>query len=145
MSRAATDSPGNPLDAKFGAVILDEVRAVARERSRRLSLDTRIRDLGLDSLEILDVIARVEHACGIRIPDVDAWQIETCRDLAGMATRLATTRPVFGVELPPECWKIEESRECQQFQKSLADAATAGEADPFLAVADGISLSLIHI
>ena len=84
------------MDGKLAAIVLEEVQAVARERARHLALDTNIRELGLDSLEYLDVIARVERACNVRIPDSTALQIETCRDLAQAAARLAANRPAYG-------------------------------------------------
>jgi len=139
MSRAVTQSPSTPLDGKLAAIVLEEVQAVARERARHLDLDTRIRELGLDSLEYLDVIARVERTCDIRISDAAALQIETCRDLAQAAAGLAANRPAYGGELPAESWQLDATREFQQLRQSLAEAEAAGEPDPFFAVAEGIS------
>ena len=144
MSRALTQLPGAPLDRKVAAIVLEEVQAVARERARHLELDTRIRELGLDSLEFLDVIARVERACNVRIPDATALQIETCRDLAQAAARLAANRPTYGGELPAESWRLDSTHDFLQLQQSLADAAAAGEPDPFFAVAEGISGATIE-
>ena len=62
---------------------------MARERGARLCLDTRLGELGLDSLEIMDVVARVENACRVRFAESLLTEVETCRDLAALYPAVA--------------------------------------------------------
>jgi len=39
------------------------------------------RDLGLDSLDVTDLLVRVEHQFSIRIPDDDWWKLQTISQL----------------------------------------------------------------
>ncbi|RIV27787.1 acyl carrier protein [Fibrisoma montanum] len=39
------------------------------------------RDLGLDSLDVTDLLVRVEHQFSIRIPDDDWWKLQTIGQL----------------------------------------------------------------
>jgi 8-amino-7-oxononanoate synthase len=145
MSSAISATTGTPLDAKFAAIVLEEVRAVARERSAGLNLDSRLGDLGLDSLELMDVVARVENACRVRFSEVELSGVESCRDLAILTQRVQARPPSIASERSVDGWRLEESREYQQFQNSFAQVAAAGEADPYFAVHDGSSGSTIRI
>jgi acyl carrier protein len=143
MSSAIKDSSLAHLDAVLAATVLEEVRSVARERAKNLTLETKVRALGLDSLEFLDLVGRIEAACNVRIPEVEAVEIQTCRDLVETVSRQQLLRPLYGQELPPEYWQFDQTREYLQLQKSLADAAAAGESDPFFVVCESVSSSTI--
>ncbi|WP_310397907.1 acyl carrier protein [Hymenobacter sp.] len=49
-------------------------------------------DLGLDSLEVLEVILAVEDRFNFSIPDVEVAGIHSVRDLVGFAARAPTQR-----------------------------------------------------
>jgi 8-amino-7-oxononanoate synthase len=98
-----------------------------------------VRELGLDSLEYLDVIGRIERACQVRIPDADALAIETCRDIVFTVVKLRGQQPAFGEELPAEYWQFEKTAGYLKLQKALDETAAAGESDPFFAVHESIS------
>jgi 8-amino-7-oxononanoate synthase len=136
---SAKEFASAPLDARTAETVLGEVRAVARERAGGLSLDTRLRELGLDSLEIMDVVARVENACRVRFVESLLADVETCRDLAALVQNSPATSGGIMGEIPPEDADFERSREYQQFQASLAKAAELGQPDPFYAMHDGAS------
>jgi acyl carrier protein len=56
---------------------------VAKERAKQLTLDTNIVfDLGLDSLERLEIASSLEDSFGARFPVEVLDQIETVRDVA---------------------------------------------------------------
>ncbi|QHV93565.1 acyl carrier protein [Spirosoma endbachense] len=40
-----------------------------------------IRDLGLDSLDVTDLLVQVENSFSIRIPDEDWWKLQTVGQL----------------------------------------------------------------
>jgi 8-amino-7-oxononanoate synthase len=136
MSSAIKDAA---LDARLAAIVLEEIQAVARERARRLTLQTRLADLGLDSLEFLDVIGRIERACRVRISDADGMTIETCRDIVLAVARQQGQPSTIGAEIPPGCWRLDETPEYLALQRALVEAKDAGEGDPYFAVHDSIS------
>jgi len=77
--------PAEPpdVDPQIATIVLEQVRAVANERAGELQLDTNIvADLGLDSLERLQIVNALEIVFGGRFPAAVLAQIETCRQLA---------------------------------------------------------------
>jgi acyl carrier protein len=62
-------------------IVLEEVRRIAKERAADLSLDTNILELGLDSLERMEIIAALEETFGGRFPEEVLPQMETCREV----------------------------------------------------------------
>ena len=72
-----------PSVSEIEQIVMTHVKETARERAKDLTGDTNIIGLGLDSLERLDVVARVEAEFGIRIPEVVLIDLETCKEIAG--------------------------------------------------------------
>ena len=71
------------VDPQVAAIVMEQVRAVAKERAKDLQLDTNIvADLGLDSLERLQIANSLEEIFGGRFPEAVLAQIETCREVA---------------------------------------------------------------
>jgi 8-amino-7-oxononanoate synthase len=54
---------------EIAAIILEEVRKVAKERAVHLTLDTDITELGLDSLERMEILASLEDRFGGQFPE----------------------------------------------------------------------------
>ena len=52
-----------------GQIVLDQVRQIAKERAGDLTLDTNILELGLDSLERMEIVAALEETFGGRFPE----------------------------------------------------------------------------
>ena len=74
--------------------VLDHVRAIARERANNLTLDTNIVvDLGLDSLERMQIANSLEETFGGRFPEEVLQQIETCRETALAIEKYIGTEP----------------------------------------------------
>jgi 8-amino-7-oxononanoate synthase len=71
------------VDPQVAAIVLEQVRQVAKERAKVIHLDTNIvADLGLDSLERLQIANSLEMVFGGRFPEAVLTQIETCREVA---------------------------------------------------------------
>jgi 8-amino-7-oxononanoate synthase/acyl carrier protein len=74
-------------DPEIVEVVRRAVRAVAQERAQQLDLDTNIvLDLGLDSLERLQIAHTLENAFGGRFPENVLQEIETIREVAEALT-----------------------------------------------------------
>lgn len=71
------------LDPAVVQVVMDHVRAVARERAKKLSVDTNlVTDLGLDSLERLQIANSLEERFKARFPEEVLDEIETVAQVA---------------------------------------------------------------
>jgi len=68
-------------DRSTADLVLEQVRLVARERAHGLTLDTAITDIGLDSLERMEVLASLEERFGGRFPEEILADLETCRQV----------------------------------------------------------------
>src|SRR5262249_14435485 len=77
--RASTERVLPPVDK--GTAVLDEVRKIAKGRSANVSLDSSISDLGLDSLERMEILASLEERFGGRFPQDVKPELETCRQV----------------------------------------------------------------
>jgi len=121
-------------------IVLDHVRQVAKERAVGITLDSSIVELGLDSLERMEIIAALEDTFGGRFPEDVLPTIETCREVAAaVETYLGTTPQRRAdapqtVEIAPENYRFETFPEYLRLKQSMEDAAAAGFTNPFFKV-----------
>jgi len=126
-------------------VVLEEVRRVARERAAGLTLDSDITELGLDSLERMEIVASLEERFGGRFPEEILPEMCTCRQVVEAVERYLGNRPrrrhvaPADVEIAPECYDFEQFPEVVQLRQSLALAKMMGLANPFFTVHQGIT------
>ncbi|MFD2415482.1 phosphopantetheine-binding protein [Amycolatopsis pigmentata] len=72
--------------------ILAGIRAEARELAPHvdpavLRRDAHIAEVGIDSVQMLELVARVENRFGVTLPDYDLAAIESVGDLIGIIGR----------------------------------------------------------
>lgn len=60
----------------------------------KISEDASIKDLGIDSLGLLEFIFRIEEVFAIRIDNEDADKLQTLSDIANLVDRLRTPATV---------------------------------------------------
>ncbi|HIQ21197.1 MAG TPA: aminotransferase class I/II-fold pyridoxal phosphate-dependent enzyme [Planctomycetes bacterium] len=58
--------------------VLEEVARVAKDRAAGLTLETNIREIGLDSLERVKIVTALEERFGGRFPEEVLFELETC-------------------------------------------------------------------
>jgi acyl carrier protein len=58
--------------------------------AEKISEDATIKDLGIDSLGLLEFIFRIEEVFAIRISNEDAEKLTTLSDIANLVDRLRT-------------------------------------------------------
>ncbi len=133
---------GTPRKAKKRTTaesVLEAVQRIAKERARGLTLDTNITELGLDSLERMEILAALEEKFGGRFPEDVPQTLETCRDVVdavetylGAAAKKA--KADTGPEIPPENYRFDQYREYQTIKKNLEMLEASGMGNPFFAV-----------
>ncbi|MCU0960941.1 MAG: aminotransferase class I/II-fold pyridoxal phosphate-dependent enzyme [Pirellulaceae bacterium] len=133
--------------------VLDHVRAVARERAKNLTLDTNIvADLGLDSLERMQIANALEETFGGRFPEEVLQQIETCRETALAIEKYIGTQPrVDGRfhrvpsetpradEVPREYYDFACMPEYLKLKQTQALLTATGVPNPFFSVHESVT------
>ncbi len=126
-------------------IVLEQVRLIARERADELTLDTPITEIGLDSLERMEVLAGLEERFGGRFPEEVLTQLETCRQVVeavekylGSEPRTAEARPA-DYETPSEHFCVAEFPEFLKLCERLQAAESAGVGNPYFTVHEGLT------
>lgn len=147
---AATESVGDtetvPDDEKVTAeLVLEQVRQVARDRAAGLTLDSAITEIGLDSLERMEILASLEERFGGRFPEEILPDLETCRQVVeavekhlGGKPRPKVTRPA-DVETPPECYQFASFPEYVRLRESLDVLEKTDLGNPYFTVHQGMT------
>lgn len=120
-SPAASPDELPEVDAAVAEVVMDHVRAVAKERAKALHLDSNIVvDLGLDSLERLQIANALEETFGGRFPEEVLAQIETCREVTVAIQEHIGTAPMKERELADKPAPASVDREISEDQYNFA-------------------------
>lgn len=108
------------------AVVLEEVRKIARERANGLQLDTDITELGMDSLERMEIIASLETRFGGRFPEdilpdliTSRQVVEAVRQYLGKTARPAGEYRPTTIEVTEECYDVSQFPEYRQLRQGL--------------------------
>ena len=144
------------LDHDLGSVlvqtVMDAVRTVAKERAKQLELDTNIVvDLGLDSLERLEIARELETTFGGRFPDEVLQEIETIREVANAIQEhigsdlVLQTRPIESApktrvtpgKIPESYYQLEKMPEFIRLQRMREMIEATGLRNPFFSVHEG--------
>jgi 8-amino-7-oxononanoate synthase len=138
--------PDRELPQEIVQTVFEHVRRIAKERAGNLTLDTNIVELGLDSLERMEIVASLEEAFGARFPEQVLPLIETCREVteaiidhmpAESREKVQATRTA--VEIPRDAWKIEEFPEVRALEQNFAMVREAGLENPYFSVHEGLT------
>ncbi len=118
--------------------VLQQVRAVAKERARHLTLDSNIDRLGLDSLERIEVIGRIGEIYSLEVPESMLSEIETCREISEAVLEQLEVRPAASA-IPREYYEFEKMPEYVQLDSQIANLRAQGEENPFYRPHEGVS------
>lgn len=143
-SSSASQTPDT--EAQWIEAVLEEVRRVAKGRATDLTLDSRIAELGLDSLERMEVLAALEDRFGIRFPTETLTELETCRQVveAVQAQRMPTkpeterAQPIVA-ETPLEHYRVDCFPEYVKLKQGLGFLHSAGLANPYFTKHQGVT------
>ncbi len=128
------------------------VKSIAQERAKLLDLDTNIVvDLGLDSLERLQIAHTLENAVGGRFPEEVLQEIETVREIAEAIEQhfgkerirdeafvADPTEPVER-EIALEDYRFELMPEYRRLKQTMAQFEMTGVPNPYFSVHQGLT------
>jgi 8-amino-7-oxononanoate synthase/acyl carrier protein len=131
--------------------VYEHVRRIAKERAGNLTLDTNIVELGLDSLERMEIVASLEEAFGARFPEQVLPQIETCREVTEaildhmpikdhIKDQLRSqTAASVDAEIPVDAYDIAQFPEVRALEQNFAMVREAGLENPYFSVHEGLT------
>ena len=131
--------------AEIAEVVYHHIRNIGRERVDELDLDTNIVELGLDSLERIEIITALEEAFDGRFPESVLPEMETCGEVVaaiqeylGGQVKDKMARPKATI-IPEEDYVFTKSPDYQRLQKNLEVTRLPGHKNPFFTVHEGIT------
>jgi len=128
------------INPKTADVVLEHVRAVGKERARDVTIDSNIIELGLDSLERMEIVASLEDSFGGRFPEDVMAEMETCREVVlAVQTHLGIEptverRQLFDGDIPAEFYCFADMPEYRQLRQHMGILASTGVPNPFFNV-----------
>jgi 8-amino-7-oxononanoate synthase/acyl carrier protein len=155
---AAAELPSKlpPVDARIAEIVMEHVRAVAKERAKGLHIDSNIlSDLGLDSLERLQIANSLETSFGGRFPDAVLSEIETVRQVAaaieqyiGKQPKLPRAAPSIEApvaeappsrEIQPEDYTFSCLPEYRRLKQTMSLLAQTGASNPYFTAHESVT------
>ncbi len=128
-----------PLKKRSTAdLVLEEVRRIAKERARGLTLDSNITELGLDSLERMEILAALEERFGGRFPEEILQSLETCREVVDAVDRYlgkgVEAEKNNGPDVPEEYFRFDCMPEYIRLRQNLEMVEASGLGNPYFPV-----------
>ncbi len=117
--------------------VLEEVQRIAKERAKGLTLDSSIVELGLDSLERMEILASLEERFGGRFPEEVLPQLETCREVVAAVEQYLGSgekREEEAEAIPPENYRFDRYPEYLRLKQSMEVAERLGIGNPYFNV-----------
>ena len=132
---------------EIAAIVLEEVRKIAKERAAHLTIDTDITELGLDSLERMEILASLEDRFGGQFPESVLPELLTAQQVldavllylgTGPRTTVERSRKQTKMEIPNEDYRIEKFPEYLRLKAGLDQIQGTG-LNRFFDVHEGIT------
>jgi 8-amino-7-oxononanoate synthase len=126
-------------------IVLEEVRRVARERADGLTLDSSILDLGMDSIERMEIVASLEERFGGRFPPEILPDLVTCRQVVEaveqyLGTEPRTSKPAPAqTYIPEEYYRFERFPEYLKLQENFRRMEALGVGNPYFTVHEAVT------
>lgn len=117
-------------------VVLRTVMDVAGDRAKELGAETNIVELGLDSLERVEIASRVEKQCGVIFAEQTLLEVVTCGDLAAAVNR---QQACAAPQRELTNYAIKDSVEYQQLQRTMSVLSDASIENPYFRVHENLT------
>lgn len=146
-------SQNSQPDHEIVDIVMDAIRAVAQERAKQLDLDTNIvLDLGLDSLERMQIAHALEQTFDGRFPEHVLQEIETVREVAEAIARfmgkkrirrdLVPTetglKPADSKQVQEEDYQFDQLPEYRRLKRTMAQFEMTGVPNPYFSTHEGV-------
>ena len=139
--------------------VMTHVRQVAKERAKNLTIDSNIvTDMGLDSLERLQIANTLEETFGGRFPEAVLAEMSTVREVAQAIEKYIGTEPrvqrtfdtagtplIEGGEIPPECYDFSQMPEYRKLKQTMRQLLATGMPNPFFSVHESVARDTTRI
>src|SRR4029078_6775738 len=148
------------VHAHIAQTVIDHVRAIAKERGKsQLTNETNIvTDLGLDSLERLQIANSLEETFGGRFPEDVLAEIETVGEgTAAIPTYIGNEPRIqrhseaaappwaAGGEIPRECYDFAQMPEYKRLKQMMGALVAGGATNPYFSVHEGLTRDTARI
>jgi 8-amino-7-oxononanoate synthase len=125
-------------------IVLDIVRSIGKDRTVGLELDSSIVELGLDSLERLEIVAALEDHFGGRFPEQVIAEMYTCREVIDAVQKHLVNggrprRASRAVEIPPEHYRFDQYPEYIKLKQNLEMLESTELGNPFFKVHERVT------
>ncbi|MEM9410331.1 MAG: aminotransferase class I/II-fold pyridoxal phosphate-dependent enzyme, partial [Planctomycetota bacterium] len=132
-------------------IVADRIKKVARDRAGVVGADTNIvSDLGLDSLERMEIARELENAFSGRFPDEVLQEIETVREVVAAieqhfsingvlpeVSSQSSSSVIANGKIPEAFYKLEKMPEYIRLKRTEEEIEATGIRNPFFSVHEG--------
>jgi 8-amino-7-oxononanoate synthase/acyl carrier protein len=146
-------APAGEVNADVAHIVMEHVRAIAKERAKHLSVETNIvTDLGLDSLERLQIANSLEETFGGRFPEDVLVEMETVRQVTDAIVKHIGSEPrvqrqfdttgtplIEGGEVPPEFYHFGQTPEYRKLKQTMRMLTATGVPNPYFTVHEKVT------
>ena len=145
--------PSGEVNTDVAHIVMEHIRAVAKERAKHLSIESNIvTDLGLDSLERLQIANSLEETFGGRFPEDVLVEMETVRQVTEAIVKHIGTEPrvqrqfdmigtplIEGGEIPPEFYNFGQTPEYRKLKQSMRMLTATNVPNPYFTVHESVA------
>ena len=119
--------------------VKQHVQAVAKERAKELTPTTNIVELGLDSLERMEIISSLESEYGGQFPEEILLDIETVAQVSDAIVEHMPIGKAGSREVPPEHYQFDRMIEYVQLQRNKQLLESTGIPNPYFKAHEGVT------
>lgn len=139
------------VNQRIAEIVMQQVRAIAKERAKNLSLNSNIvADLGLDSLERMQIVNLLEETFGGRFPESVLGEIETVAEVSAAVEKhlgpdakkrlsISETANGDGARPPGFCSDFRQMPEYQRLKATMAMLSMTGIPNPYFSVHERVT------
>lgn len=115
------------------------VKKIARERAEQLTPKTNIVELGLDSLERMEIISALENEFGGQFPEEILLDIETVQQVSDAIIEYMPAGKSRSTEVPEEYYRFDRMIEYVQLQRNKQLLESTGVPNPYFMAHEGVT------
>lgn len=138
--RNSDSASSETYDANVLELVVAAIQKVAHERAKNLRADDQLVELGLDSLERMEIVAALEEQFGGRFSEDAVLRMQTAGDVAhAVQVELLGSAPRSERQIMPEPADFSQTPEYLQLQQTLRLTDSVGLANPYFSEHEGLT------